>query len=183
MAETGYTPIQLYRSATASAAPTASNLLDGELALNTNDGKLYYKNSGGAVAVLADGALPGTGTVTSVGGTGTVNGISLSGTVTTSGNLTLGGALTGVNLTSQVTGTLPIANGGTGSTATTFVNLTANVTGVLPVANGGTALASLGTAGQVLTVNSGGSAVEYATPAAGGISAGLSIALAMVMGF
>jgi hypothetical protein len=56
------------------------------------------------------------GTVTSVGGTGTVNGISLTGTVTSSGNLTLGGALTGVDLTSQVTGTLPIANGGTGQT-------------------------------------------------------------------
>jgi hypothetical protein len=56
------------------------------------------------------------GTVTSVGGTGTVNGITLTGTVTTSGNLTLGGTLSGVNLTSQVTGTLPIANGGTNAT-------------------------------------------------------------------
>jgi len=56
------------------------------------------------------------GTVTSVGGTGTVNGISLSGTVTSSGNLTLGGTLSGVDLTTQVTGTLPIANGGTGQT-------------------------------------------------------------------
>ena len=56
------------------------------------------------------------GTVTSVVGTGTVNGISLSGTVTSSGNLTLGGALSGVSLATQVTGTLPIANGGTGAT-------------------------------------------------------------------
>ena len=56
------------------------------------------------------------GTVTSVGGTGTVNGITLSGTVTSSGNLTLGGTLSGVNLATQVTGTLPIANGGTGQT-------------------------------------------------------------------
>jgi len=60
-----------------------------------------------------------TGTVTSVGGTGTVNGISLSGTVTSSGNLTLGGTLSGVDLTTQVTGTLPIANGGTGQTTAT----------------------------------------------------------------
>jgi hypothetical protein len=45
------------------------------------------------------------GTVTSVGGTGTVNGLTLSGTVTTSGNLTLGGTLANVDLTSQVTGT------------------------------------------------------------------------------
>jgi hypothetical protein len=56
------------------------------------------------------------GTVTSVGGTGTVNGITLSGTVTSSGNLTLGGTLSGVSLTTQVTGTLPIANGGTNAT-------------------------------------------------------------------
>jgi hypothetical protein len=60
-----------------------------------------------------------TGTVTSVGGTGTVNGISLSGTVTTSGDLTLGGALSGVSLTTQVSGTLPVANGGTGVTSST----------------------------------------------------------------
>tara|TARA_R110001606_G_C14871622_1_gene589931 strand:- start:13 stop:453 length:441 start_codon:yes stop_codon:yes gene_type:complete len=146
MAETGYTPIQLYRSATASAAPTAGNLLDGELALNTNDGKLYYKNSGGAVAVLADGALPGTGTVTSVQVAGGSTGLTYSGG--------------------------PITGAGTITTA-----------GTLVTANGGTGLTAIGTAGQVLTVNSGGSAVEYATPAAGGISAGLSIALAMVMGF
>ena len=72
------------------------------------------------------------GTVTSVGGTGTVNGITLSGTVTSSGNLTLGGTLSGVNLTTQVTGTLPVANGGTGLTS-----LTANR---VPYGNGTSAL-------------------------------------------
>jgi hypothetical protein len=59
------------------------------------------------------------GTVTSVSGTGTVNGITLTGTVTSSGSLTLGGTLSNVSLTTQVTGTLPVGNGGTG-TATTF---------------------------------------------------------------
>lgn len=59
------------------------------------------------------------GTVTSVGGTGSVNGISLSGLVTSSGNLTLGGTLSGINLATQVTGTLPTANGGTGQTSFT----------------------------------------------------------------
>jgi hypothetical protein len=58
----------------------------------------------------------GNGTVTSVGGTGTVNGITLTGTVTSSGSLTLGGTLSGVSLSTQVTGTLPFANGGTGET-------------------------------------------------------------------
>lgn len=57
--------------------------------------------------------------VTSVSGTGTVNGITLTGTVTSTGNLTLGGTLSGVDLTSQVTGTLPVLNGGTGTTTST----------------------------------------------------------------
>jgi hypothetical protein len=43
-----------------------------------------------------------------------------------------------ISLTSDVTGTLPIANGGTGTTSTTFTNLATNVTGVLPLLNGGT---------------------------------------------
>jgi hypothetical protein len=42
-----------------------------------------------------------------------------------------------IGLATHVSGTLPIANGGTGSTSTTFVNLTTNVTGTLPIANGG----------------------------------------------
>jgi len=54
MAQSGFTPIQLYRTATASAVPSAANLGAGELAINTNDGKLFFKNSAGAVAVLAD---------------------------------------------------------------------------------------------------------------------------------
>ena len=54
-----------------------------------------------------------------------------------------------INLTTEVTGTLPIANGGTNSTATTFVNAATNVTGTLPVTKGGTGLAS-GTTDQFL---------------------------------
>ena len=121
--------------------------------------KVVYLDGAGAGAAVVDAnanvPFNTTGTVTSVSGTGTVNGISLSGTVTSSGNITLGGALTGVDLTSQVTGVLPFANGGTG-------------------------LSTLGTAGQALVVNTGGTALEYGTA---GISAGTSIALAMVMGF
>jgi hypothetical protein len=56
MAQTGFTPIQLYRTATASAAPTAGNLADGELAINTLDEKLYFKNSAGTVKVIASTA-------------------------------------------------------------------------------------------------------------------------------
>ena len=61
--------------------------------------------------------LSAAGTVFSVSGTGSVNGLTLSGTVTSTGNLTLGGAISGINLASQVAGTLPVANGGTGVAA------------------------------------------------------------------
>lgn len=73
-------------------------------------------NLGAYPASNPSGYTSNAGTVTSVGGTGTINGISLSGTVTSSGNLTLGGTLSGVSLTTQVSGTLPIANGGTNAT-------------------------------------------------------------------
>jgi len=44
-------------------------------------------------------AAPGAGTVTSVSGTGSANGLSLSGTVTSTGNITLGGAVTSLTTT------------------------------------------------------------------------------------
>jgi hypothetical protein len=53
MAQAGFTPISLYYSTTAAAVPTSGNLVAGELALNTLDGKLYYKNSAGTVTLLA----------------------------------------------------------------------------------------------------------------------------------
>ena len=52
MAQTGYTPIQLYRSATPGSVPAAGNLADGELAVNTADQKLFCKNSSGNVVEI-----------------------------------------------------------------------------------------------------------------------------------
>ena len=52
-------------------------------------------NLGAYPASNPSGYTSNTGTVTSISGTGTVNGITLTGTVTNSGNLTLGGAITG----------------------------------------------------------------------------------------
>ena len=133
--------------------------------------------NGSKVMVVTDGAGAGAavfnanptevgGTVTSVSGTGTVNGITLTGTVTSSGSLTLGGTLANVDLTSQVTGTLPIANGGTGTTSTTYVDLTANVSGVLPFANGGS--------GAIVPLHKGTSYAasnrDYVVATAGGIT-------------
>jgi hypothetical protein len=114
-----------------------------------NGSKVFIATDGNGVGAAVYNANPTEvgGTVTSVGGTGTVNGISLSGTVTSSGNLTLGGALTGVNLTSQVTGTLPVANGGTGAATLTANNVI--------LGNGTSAVQAVapGTSGNVLTSN------------------------------
>jgi hypothetical protein len=58
MAQIGYTPIQLYRTSTASAAPTSGNLSAGELAINLLDEKLYFKNNAGVVKLLAANVTP-----------------------------------------------------------------------------------------------------------------------------
>ena len=65
-------------------------------------------------ALISNGAsapswqyIPGIGTVTSVSGIGIVNGLYLSGTVTGSGNLTLGGSVNDVALTTGTISTLP----------------------------------------------------------------------------
>ena len=103
-------------------------------------------NSSGGITL----STTGTGTVTSVSGTGTVNGITLTGTVTSVGSLTLGGTLSNVDLSSQVTGTLPVANGGTN--ATTAANARTNL-GLGTVA---TKTAPSGTSSQMLANDGSG---------------------------
>lgn len=111
MAQTNYTPIQLYRTATASAAPTAGNLADGELAINTNDGKLFYKDSGGTVQTIAWKTTP-----VSAGGTGS--------TTLTANNVLLG------NGTSALQVVAPGANGNVlTSNGTTWVSSAPAATG------------------------------------------------------
>lgn len=69
MAQSGYTPIFIYSSSTASNTPSASNLTNGtlgsELAINIADGKLFYKDTGNNVQVIAWKTTP-----TTAGGTG-----------------------------------------------------------------------------------------------------------------
>ena len=71
-----------------------------------------------------------------------------------------------IDVSTGITGTVPIANGGTGTTSTTFVNAATNVTGTLSVANGGTGAATL-TANNVLLGN-GTSAVQVVAPGSNG---------------
>ena len=69
MAQTGYTPILIYSSSTASNTPAAGNLtnstLGSELAINITDGKLFYKDNSNAVQVIGWKVVP-----TTAGGTG-----------------------------------------------------------------------------------------------------------------
>ena len=135
-----------------------TELHDVRITSPVDKASLYYKSSEGlwrdttatllvsdTASMLTNYARKGTfGTVTSVGGTGTVNGITLTGTVTSSGNLTLGGTLSNVSLSSQVTGTLPIANGGTGATTAATArtnlqvpNIATTITPQAPLTGGG----------------------------------------------
>jgi hypothetical protein len=89
MSQSGFTPISLYYSTTAAAAPTSGNLVNGELAINITDGKLYYKDNVGSVQLLASKA-GASGTVTSVGQSFTGGLISVAGSpITSSGTLAL----------------------------------------------------------------------------------------------
>jgi len=106
MAASGFTPISLYYSTTASAVPTSGNLANGELGLNIADMKLYAKNSAGTVTLLASSG-GAAGTVSSVAVSGGTTGLTTSGgPITTSGTITLAG-------------TLATTNGGTGLTSFT----------------------------------------------------------------
>jgi hypothetical protein len=143
MAATNFTPISLYYSTTASAVPLAGNLVAGELALNTLDEKLYFKNSAGTVKLLASNAIT-TPVTTFAGGT-----TGLTPASATSGAITLAG-------------TLANTNGGTGqSSAFNQYGITyASTTSVL-------ATTAAGTNGQVLTATTGG-APAWANPSTSG---------------
>jgi hypothetical protein len=116
MAQAGYTPISLYYSTTAAAAPTAGNLVPGELAINITDGKLYYEDNAGVVQVIATKA-----TATGPAGSNTQVQFNNSGSFGASSNFTWSGttlALTGA-LTATAdsifssTGALTISKGDT----------------------------------------------------------------------
>ena len=70
--------------------------------------------------------------------------------------------VTGVTTSTSFSGS---GSGLTGLTASQIPNLNASkiTAGTLPIARGGTGLTSLGSAGQALKVNSGGSALEFGT--------------------
>jgi hypothetical protein len=185
MAQSGFTPIQLYFSTTASAVPTAINLANGELAINIADGKLYYKDSGGVVRLLASQSDL---TTISFGTTGLTPATATGGAVTVAGTLVAGNGGTGINsynggdilyATGSTTlarlgigtngqiitsnGTVPQWTSGSSISVGTATNLAGGSAGSVPYQSGAstTTFLSIGTANQVLT--SSGSAPQWST--------------------
>jgi hypothetical protein len=93
MSQSGYTPIQLYRTTTAAAAPTSGNLAAGELAINLTDEKLYFKNAAGTVKTLASSGA------STVGGSNTQVQFNSSGTLAGSANFVFDGTNVGIGAT------------------------------------------------------------------------------------
>jgi hypothetical protein len=154
---TGTLPVANGGTAATTAAGARTSLLPS---FTSNAGKVLAVNAGSTDVEFI--AAAGTGTVTSVGGTGTVNGITLTGTVIASGDLTLGGALSGVSLTTQVSGTLPVANGGTGQTSYTDGQLLIGNT------TGNTLTKATLTAGTGISITNGSGAVTIASNVSSG---------------
>jgi len=63
--------IQLKRSSTSGATPSAGSLSAGELAVNTADGKVYTRKDSGTVVGLTDGLLTSTTSYSNLSFTGT----------------------------------------------------------------------------------------------------------------
>lgn len=129
------------------AAGTGITVANGDKIMVWSDGSSFYdlqaQNLTGTLAIAKGGTGQTTqqAAINALAGTQTNNRVLRSdGTNTT---------LSQVNVATDVTGTLAIANGGTGTTSTTFVNLTTNVTGTLPIANGGTGVTTLAALGSL----------------------------------
>ena len=123
MAQTGYTPISIYYSATATNTPTAGNLVAGELAINTNDGILYYKDSAGVVQTIGTKGGVGSSTTTQVL-------YNSSGLVVGSANMTFNGTTLTLANDASISG-LTVGKGLADSQGTAFGNavLSSNTTG------------------------------------------------------
>lgn len=183
MAQAGYTPIQLYYSATAAATPTAGNLSSGELAINITDGKLFYKDNLNSVQVIGYKTVP-----ISAGGTGQTSAsaaFNALSPITTTGDLIIGNGTNsatrlgigsnGFVLTSNGTtavwaastgGVTSFSAGTTGLTPSTGTTGAITLAGTLAVANGGTGQTTY-TDGQLLIGNSTGNTLSKSTLTAG----------------
>jgi hypothetical protein len=171
MAQTNYTPIALYYSTTAAAAPTAGNLVNGELAINITDGKLYYKDNSGVVQVIANKATLTSVDTLSFGSTG------LTPATATTGNITVGGTLItsngGTGLTSYTAGDLPYY-----ATGTTLSKLGIGTSGYVLTSSGSAPQWSAVSGVAVSTISFGSTGLTPATATSGAVTVAGTLALA-----
>jgi hypothetical protein len=184
MAQSGFTPIQLYYSTTTTNTPSAGNLADGELAINITDGKLFYKDNLGAVQVIANKNAVANVSSISFGSTGFTPSTATTGAITVSGTLAATSGGTGQSsytvgdlvyastttalskLADVATGNALISGGVGVAPSYGKIGLTTHVSGTLPVANGGTGTTAL-TANNVILGNNT-SAVQFVAPGTAG---------------
>lgn len=137
--------------------------------LGTGVATALGQSIGFAGAMLTNGGSLGTpsgGTLTNATGLPISTGVSGLGS----------GVATALGITAGATGGLVTYNGDGGTpTAVTLTNatglpLSTGITGTLGVSNGGTGLTAIGSANQYLKVNSGGTALQFATLTAGDVN-------------
>ena len=147
MAATGFTPIKIYASSTASSVPLAANLDNtngAELAINTADGRLFYKDSSGVVQTMASkatGAIGGSTTQVQFNSSGALAGsanLTFNGTTLTSAGFAgPGTGLTGTASGLSIGGNAATATSATSATtATTATNVAGGVANQLPYQTG-----------------------------------------------
>jgi hypothetical protein len=184
MAQATFTPLQLYYSANSGATPSTTNLAAGELAINTTDGKLFYKDSSGNLQTIATKAAAANPLPVNTGGTGiqtlTQGGIAYGGATTylftavgTTGDLLSSngtGAPTWITPTNLNTASAIVKRDSSGNfsagtitasltgTASTAVNVANGASGSIPYQTGAgaTSFVPAGSSGTVLTMSSGG---------------------------
>jgi hypothetical protein len=155
MAATGFTPISLYFTTTAAAVPVNTNLVSGELALNITDEKLYFKNAGGTVKLLASNAATTNVTTFAGGTTGLTPASATSGAVTLAGTLAVangGTNATTASITSFNNITGYTASGATGTTSTNLVFSTSPTLTTPTISGYVESVAALGTVTGTATI-------------------------------
>lgn len=182
MAAINFTPISLYYTTTAAATPSAGNLVNGELALNITDEKLYFKNAAGVVKLLASNAVTTPVTTVSFGSTGLTPSTATSGAVTVAGTLAIGSGGTGqttagaaFNALSPITTTGDLILGN-GTNSATRLGIGAN--GYLLTSNGTTASWQAAPAGGVTTFSAGTTGLTPASATGGAITLSGTLAIA-----
>jgi hypothetical protein len=185
MASSGYTTLQLYHTETPGVEPAAGNLIAGELAINTADGKLFYKNTSGTVSTITSGGGSGGSGYSGYSG---YSGLGLSGYSGYSGQ-NGASASSGYSGYSGQTGASGISgysgsgisgfsgySGAGGGGSVTSVNAFGGVTGLTfsggPITTSGTL-----TLGGTLGISGGGTNTQTA-PTAGGVAFGTGTAYA-----